>query len=237
MGDAKTVGILGGMGPAATVDLMQRIVAATPASDDSDHVRMLVDNNPKVPSRLKALIEKTGPSPAPVLIAMAQQLAAQGADFLAMPCNTAHHFYAELEAAVDVPFLNILELVATHISREQPNAKRVGLLASSALSQIQLYEPSLHARGMEVCYPMPAQQSALMALILAIKANAGDLVGYAALQNCADALEHDGVDCLVIACTELSVVAQHLHTDLPSYDAADLLAKEVVLRAAGKTAP
>ncbi|WP_439102130.1 aspartate/glutamate racemase family protein [Congregibacter sp.] len=232
MSRSKAVGVLGGMGPAATVDLMQRVIAATPASDDCDHIRMLVDNNPKVPSRIKALIEKTGPSPVPVLTAMAQQLVAQGADFLAMPCNTAHHFYAELASAVDVPFLNITELVAKRIAISQPAARRVGLLASSALSQIRLYEPSFDTRNIEAVYPEASQQTELMALIQAIKANGGERCGYAALQNSAEALEAAGVDCLLIACTELSVVSEQLRSALPFYDAADILAQEIVTYAA-----
>ncbi|EAQ97795.1 aspartate/glutamate racemase family protein [Congregibacter litoralis] len=228
MNRSKTVGILGGMGPAATVDLMQRVIAATPASDDCDHIRMLVDNNPRVPSRIKALIEKTGPSPVPALTAMAQQLVSQGADFLAMPCNTAHHFYPELAAAVDVPFLNIMELVARHICASQPGTARVGLLASSALSQIRLYEGSFDARGMTAVYPEASQQTRLMALIQAIKANRGEDCGYTAFQDCADLLASAGVDCLLIACTELSVVSRQLKNALPVYDAADILAREVV---------
>lgn len=231
MKTSKTVGIMGGMGPAATVDLMQRIIAATPAADDQDHIRMLVDNNPKIPSRVKALIEKTGPSPLPVLLAMASQLAEQGVDLIAMPCNTAHHYYDELAASVDIPFLNIMELVSGHIADRQPGFARVGLLASSALSQIQLYEPWFEAHSAEIVYPPAEKQSDLMELILAVKANAGERLGYAAMQKCADALEALDVDCLVIACTELSVVAKELRTDLSCYDAADILAREAVAQA------
>lgn len=231
MNASKVVGIMGGMGPAATVDLMQRIIAATPATDDGDHIRTLVDNNPKVPSRIKALIEKTGPSPLPTLIAMAQQLEGLGSDFLAMPCNTAHHYYPELASAIDIPFLNIMALVSAHIAHKQPDAKRVGLLASSALSQIQLYEPSIHANGATVVYPGSKEQSALMELIVAVKANAEERTGYAALQHCADDLKSRGVDCLLIACTELSVISKHLSINIATYDAADILAHEIVARA------
>src|SRR5579872_2815690 len=86
------IGILGGMGPEATVDLMRRVIAATPARSDADHIHMIVDNNPKVPSRIAAIIETTGPDPAPELIRMAQSLERAGADALAMPCNTAHAY-------------------------------------------------------------------------------------------------------------------------------------------------
>ncbi|MFT4874313.1 aspartate/glutamate racemase family protein, partial [Congregibacter sp.] len=191
------------------------------------------DNNPKVPSRIKALIDKTGPSPLPVLTNMAKQLSAQGADLLAMPCNTAHHYYDELASAVDIPFLNIMELVSAHIADQQPGFRRVGLLASSALSTIALYEPWFGSRGAEVVYPPAAEQRALMELIFAIKGNAGDSIGYAAMQSCAETLEAMHVDCLLIACTELSVISEQLHTALPSYDAQDILAHAVIAQASG----
>ncbi len=87
----RTVGILGGMGPEATVLLMQKVIAAVPARDDSDHVPLIVDQNSQVPSRIRRLIEGVGEDPAPVLAAMARRLEAAGAEALAMPCNTAHH--------------------------------------------------------------------------------------------------------------------------------------------------
>ena len=97
---SKTVGVIGGMGPEATVDFLRRIVAATPAQEDQDHIRVLVDNNPKVPSRLAALVYGTGANPLPVLIDMARGLERQGADFLTIPCNTAHYYLPRIAEAV-----------------------------------------------------------------------------------------------------------------------------------------
>jgi aspartate racemase len=232
---SKIVGILGGMGPAATVDLMQRIIASTPANDDADHIHMLVDNNPKVPSRIKALIEKTGPSPLPVLEAMARRLESQGADFLAMPCNTAHHFYPELASAVEIPVLNIMQLAVAHIAAQQPAVRRVGMLASSALSQIALYEPWMASIGADILYPKPEAQEALMSLIVAVKSNRDAALGHSALWHCADELEAAGAECLLIACTELSVIARSMRSKLPHYDAADILARAVIDKALGQS--
>jgi len=75
-----TIGVLGGMGPMATIDLLQRIIRLTPALDDVDHIRTLVDNNPKVPSRINHLINRQGENPAPVLVSMAESLESMGAD-------------------------------------------------------------------------------------------------------------------------------------------------------------
>ncbi len=227
----KTVGVIGGMGPEATVDLMRRVIEATPARDDVDHIRMLVDNNPKVPSRIKALIEGTGESPAPCMIEMARGLERQGADFLVIPCNTAHHYYAEVAAGVNIPIVNLVDLTCRSAKSAQPELGRAGLLASSALRMIRLYEPWFERIGVDVLYPQPGRQEALMALIRAVKAKrqtADDLEAY---QRAAEDLEAQGADCLVVACTELSVIGDRLQTALPIYDASDLLAREIVRQA------
>lgn len=224
----KIVGILGGMGPEATVDLMQRVILATPAADDADHIRMLVDNNPKVPSRIKALIEHTGVSPAPCLIAMAQGLERLGADFLAIPCNTAHHYYPDIAAAVTVPVINMIQLTVETIQARQAETRRIGLLASSALQRIKLYEPWFQALDIEVLYPQETGQEAVMQLIRGVKARNYSTEQLAAYNTAAKNLEQQGAQCLVIACTELSVLDDKLDSALPVYDAAALLADEII---------
>src|SRR5210317_1086324 len=111
----KTVGILGGMGPEATVDLMRRIIRLTPALDDADHIRCIVDNNPKVPSRIKAIIEGDGEDPGPCMADMGRRLESWGADFLVIACNTAHFYYGAVQQAVNIPVVNLIDLVAGHV--------------------------------------------------------------------------------------------------------------------------
>lgn len=227
----KIVGIIGGMGPEATVDLMQRIIEATPAEDDVDHIRMLVDNNPKVPSRIKALIEGAGESPAPCMIEMAQGLERQGADFLVIPCNTAHHYYEEVALSVSVPVINLIQLTAETIKTRQPEIFKVGLLASSALQVIGLYEPWFHRLGIEILYPEADSQASVMQLIRDVKARRRIDAQIEAYNSAAKNLEAQGAQCLVIACTELSVLDEKLESALPIYDAADLLVAEIIRRA------
>lgn len=226
-----TAGILGGMGPDATVDLMRRVLKLTPAQDDQDHIRLLVDNNPRVPSRIAALIEGTGPSPLPTLVAMAQGLEAAGADFLAMPCNTAHHYHGPIAAAVSIPFLNLMELVVAELAANHGGLRRVGLLASSALPRIRLYEPYFEAAGLELVYPRAGEQEALMALIRAVKAARADEAARRAFSEAAHDIEKQGAEVALVACTELSFVESALTTALPVVDAADVLARAVVRRA------
>jgi aspartate racemase len=143
----KIVGIIGGMGPEATVDLMSRIIKATSAEDDIDHIRMVVDNNPKVPSRIKALLDGGGESPVHCLQDMARRLAAWGVDFLAMPCNTAHYFHKDIQDAVSIPVLDMIALAAARTADSNPGVETVGLLASTATINLNIYEQGCSPKG------------------------------------------------------------------------------------------
>ena len=227
----KIVGILGGMGPAATVDLMRRVIELTPARDDKDHIHMLVDNNPQVPSRIEAILRGSGDDPGVVLASMARKLERQGADFLAMPCNTAHYYLEAVNAAVQVPVLNMVQLAVDHIQQRHSGIERVGLLGSTALQEIQLYEPYFKRHGIRVVYPTVPLQDELMKLICAIKADIANASKPEAFQTAAENLMANDAGCLLIACTELSVISSSLHKALPVYDASEILAAAIVKEA------
>jgi aspartate racemase len=227
----KTVGIIGGMGPEATVDLMQRVIKATPAHDDQDHLRMLVDNNPKVPSRIKALLEGSGEDPVPVLVQMARDLERWGADFLAMPCNTAHHFHPAVQAAVGVPVLNMIELAAGRILQETPDVHKVGLLASTAVIRTNLYVKSFAHRGVEVVHPGDKSQDKVLAAIRSIKAQRFSSASLDALNRAVDDLIARKAEVILIACTELSVIAKKLQLSVVTCDSAQVLAEAIVAEA------
>src|SRR5574343_298434 len=132
----RRIGILGGMGPEATILLMQKVLAAVQADDDADHIPLIVDQNPQVPSRIRHLIEGQGQDPGPVLADMARRLVAGGAQALAMPCNTAHHYAPMVRAATDVPFLDMVQASVDHAAALRPDAGKVGILASPAVRKV-----------------------------------------------------------------------------------------------------
>ncbi len=140
----RTVGILGGMGPEATVLLMQKVIAAVPARDDSDHVPLIVDQNSQVPSRIRRLIEGTGEDPAPVLAAMARRLEGAGAEALAMPCNTAHHYADAIRGAAHVPLLDMVALSVAKAKALAGEGASIGILASPA---VKAHGPTEAARA------------------------------------------------------------------------------------------
>ncbi|MEJ6079476.1 amino acid racemase [Vibrio sp. 1-Bac 57] len=221
-------GIIGGMGPEATIDLMYRIYNNTPATEDGEHLRILIDNNAKVPSRIKAIIEGTGESPAPCLISMAQGLVQQGADFLVIPCNTAHYYFDQVSASVDVPVVNLLEITAQTLKNN--NMVKVGILGSTALSIVGLYNPVFEKFGLNPVYPEELYQDKLMEVIKAVKAKN---ITQEHLSHLSDLLQHmeaRGIDCFAIVCTELSVIRNKILPNVKIFDALEILTDEIIKR-------
>ncbi len=228
----KTVGIIGGMGPEATVDLMQRIIRLTPALDDGDHIHCLVDNNPKIPSRIKAIIEGQGEDPGPAMAGMARRLESWGADFLVIACNTAHYYYDTVCAAVTIPVIHMVETVLDHMKEHHPDCQEIGLLASPAIRMTGVYEKIFGPAGIRILFPGPDEQDRLFRVIRSIKA--GDLGAFVQEQydTVCDHLKQKGVALAVVACTELS--ALNRGASLATLDAAEILAKRIVDVAKGK---
>ncbi len=220
----KTVGILGGMGPEATILLMQKVLSAVPAQDDADHVPLIVHQNPQVPSRIKALIEGAGEDPGPVLAQMARDLARAGAQAIAMPCNTAHHYAPAIEGAVDLPFLNMLECTADALVTA--GARNVGMLASPATRLAGVFEAPFAKRGLTpVVLP---DDGPLLEIIRAVKAG-GKADGLSPeLAELAQQLIVNGADHLLVACTELSLLTDTLPDGTPWTDSLDCLVDGIV---------
>lgn len=230
----KVVGVIGGMGPDATVALMQRVIALTPADDDADHIHMLVDNNPKVPSRLKALLgsgSEDAENPGPVIAEMAARLEAAGADFLVMPCNTAHHYHHYAMSATTIPVWHLIELCARTINREHPECNKVGLLASSATHGIQLFEPAFEQCGLSTVYPNQQVQDVVMDLIMAVKAGSADAALIERYNTAVANFAQQGVDCLFLGCSELSTLLSQHRQSVPMFDSVEILAEAVVAEA------
>lgn len=219
----RPVGILGGMGPQATILLMQKLLDAVPAQDDADHVPLIVHQKPDVPSRIAALIEGTGPSPLPVLQQMARDLAAAGATALAMSCNTAHHYAGGIRAATDLPFLDMLAATATALE----DKGRIGILASPATRLAGVFDTYLTAP-----FTVPVDDSPLLDMIRAIKSGATPQDILPALTEEARRLM-ERTDHILIACTELSLAAPLLPEDVAWTDSLDCLVARILDHARG----
>lgn len=219
----RLVGILGGMGPEATVLLMRKVVALRAGGDDKDHVPLLVHQNPQVPSRIAALIEGTGESPAPVLADMARVLEAGGAKALAMPCNTAHAYAGAIRRAVTIPFLDMIALSTSALAAK---GRRIGMLASPAVHRARVFDAAFAGAGLTLL--LPEDEAPVLALIRAVKAGRAGAAEGEALAGLAQGLLKQGADHIAIACTELSLLTPHLPHGLPWTDTLDCLAGAIV---------
>ena len=226
----KTVGVIGGMGPEATLEFMRRVLKATVAEDDADHLRLLVDNNPKVPSRIRALIDGTGEDPSPTLVTMARGLVSAGAELLVIPCNTAHWYWPTVQAAVAVPVLDVVALTVSALRAEPSQPKRIGLLGSVAVQRVGLFENRLREAGLHTLYPNDTDQARLLQVIRDVKAGRRAEALLPAYHEVALALQQDGAEALLVACSELSVLSPP-GANLPVLDTLDLLVEATVAAA------
>ena len=222
----RKIGILGGMGPEATILLMQRVLRAVPAGDDSDHIPLLVDQNPQIPSRIARLIEGQGDDPAPVLTGMAQALEAAGAEAIGMPCNTAHYYAPAIAGAVRVPFINMVDLAVQRAARQVGVKRTVGILGSPALRKIGLYDRALAAAGLTPLYP--ADEEGLLAAIRIIKSQGVTPQAAAILRAMSDDLATQGAEVQLIACTEFSLLRDSFTDRAEVFDTLDCLVAEIV---------
>lgn len=217
---AKTIGILGGMGPAATIDMLNKIYAHSPGGREQEHVRVLADIDPTVPDRTEAVLHDRGDEVVARLAANARGLVAAGAQLLAIACNTAHAFWEDLAAQVDVPLISMIDVtVADILSR---GLRRVGLMATDGALAAGLYVRALKAWGVEVLTPDKAGQSAVMQAIYAYKG--GQKPDNESLLSVFNALKAAGAQQVIAACTELPI----LLAGQEFVDPTDILARELV---------
>jgi aspartate racemase len=226
----KTVGLLGGMGPEATVALMARVIAGVAAQDDADHVPLIVDQNPQVPSRIRHLIEGTGDDPTPVLVEMAQRLERAGAGALAMPCNTAHAYAPAIRAAVTIPLIDMVALSVTEArSRVMAGADRIGLLCSPAVRLARVFDTPLAAAHLT---PVFAPDDPTLALIRMVKREGGTPAAREAFRALALSVD---APVQLVACTEFSLLADSAPPGITYVDTLDVLTRAIIAFSTGLT--
>lgn len=214
----KTLGVLGGMGPAATVAFLARVQALTPAKGDEDHVRVVMDMNPQVPNR------HTQPEAAGrTLGEMALRLKAAGAEVLAMPCNTAHAHAAAIRAA-GLPFVDMVEETAK--AAAAGGAQRIGVLATPGGEA--LYAAALDAEGVEMVGLSEAYRARFMAVVFGVKAGDTGPEQRTAMRELAAALVTAGAQGIIGGCTEVPLLLDAGDVAVPLTDSAEVLARVCV---------
>lgn len=229
----KTAGVLGGMGPETTVDFMSKVLAQTSATKDQDHLRLIIDHNPKVPNRIAA-IDGTGESSGSHLAEMAVGLERSGADFLVMVCNTAHAFQKNIENAVKIPFISIVDEVISELKQNHPKDIKVGIMATSGCIDAQLYQDKLTTHGYQSIVWDPQHQIDFMETVTKIKAgDTGDKLSMA-MKSLANNLINNGADVLIAGCTEIPLVLNPEPLSASVIESTSVLVKSVIDYSLGK---
>lgn len=226
----KAIGIIGGMGPEATLDLFGKLIRHTDASCDAEHIRVYIDCHTGIPDRTRAILAG-GESPVPYIAESAEKLAAMGAEFLLLPCNTSHYYYNEICEKSPVPVMNMIRTAAEALQAEGVHC--VGILATDGTLQSGVYQKELEACGIRSVCPAGEHQKAVMSLIYdGIKANAATF-DTAAVEAVLRELRTQGAERIVLGCTELPVAfTRYQITATDTVDATDILAR-VAVAAAG----
>ena len=230
----KVVGILGGIGPEATTDLLRRIIKATPVRNEQEHLRIIVDCNPQIPDRTQAILGK-GESPVDELVKTALNLEKAGAEIIAVPCNTAHYYLDEVLEYIHIPVINMIQETASYVSYQLPKVTKVGLLATTGTVKTRIYAQYL--KPCDVLIPDDKIQEVLMDTIYGEKGiKLGYLMGKTRKRviKIASYITEQGAQAIIAGCTEISLVLQQKDITVPLIDPLDILARAVVREAKTK---
>jgi aspartate racemase len=202
------LGVVGGVGPAATVDFLGKLVKNTPAGKDQDHIKVVVEQNPQIPDRTAHLVGE-GTDPTVSLYSTCKRLEAADAALIAIPCNTAHAFVERIQPYLSIPIISMLETTAEHLREHLAPSAKVGLLATTGTVQSGLYAEAIARVGLDLLVPdAPHQEQVMSAIYGPSGVKAGFTSGLCGTQLLA-ALDHlvdRGAQAVILGCTELPLV-------------------------------
>ena len=203
------IGMIGGLGPAATVDLYDKITKATPAKNDQEHIRVVIEQNPQIPDRTKCLLDN-GEDPTLALYNCAKRLEKDGCDALIIPCNTAHAFAPYMERHLSIPFINMQKACMDEIEAKFGEKARVGLLATTGTVKTGIYSKKAEAMGIAMFVPDAEHQERVMAAIYGPKGAKAGFTDGVCRDDLVSAAEYmvKTYDCnvLILGCTELPLI-------------------------------
>lgn len=224
--EKKTLGIVGGVGPLATMFIGEMIVRRTKAAKDQDHVNSIITNNTRIPDRTAFIMGRSEDNPVPVMIDDMAKLSSIGAEIIIIPCNTAHTFYDELEMGSPVPVIHMIR--ETMKRAAQQGAVKVGVLATTGTVTSKVYQQAANEYGLEPVLPSPEIQGKVMSIIYD-NVKAGKNADKDTWREIVNHMENQGCDRVVLGCTELSIVKKEM--DLPDFylDSLIVLAETAIL--------
>ncbi len=222
------IGILGGMGPAATAKFFNDLVAQTQAESDADHYRVVIDSNVKIPDRTGFILGKNE-SPVPKMVESAKFLQSAGADVLCIPCMTAHYYYDEIASSVKCPILHAMVETNSYIEEHYNNTSKIGILCTTGTRNMQVFDR--HLKSVEILYPSEDSQKQVMQAIYGENGiKAGYLNGEPTelLSEAASLLIERGAELIIAGCTEIPLALKPKDINVPLLDTLQIVIKKLL---------
>lgn len=226
--EAKSLGVIGGMGPMATAVFMQRVIENTVASRDQDHIDMVILNHATLPDRTRAILEHSGDVFLQAIKKDIKLLEGAGVDHIAIPCNTSHYFFDKIQAMTDIHMINMVDETAREIFKAYGEHTRVGILATNGTISSGIYQRGCSEYHMQLHPPDSDTQEKIMDIIynqIKVDQNVDATRTEAIIR---DLFEKDQCSCVIIACTELSCIELSQEVASRCVDAMDILVKKSI---------
>jgi aspartate racemase len=229
----KTIGILGGMGPEATAYFFGLIIKHSDAVKDQDHIPVLIYNLPQIPERTPAILGK-GPSPVPMLRKGVRTLAKAGADFIVIPCVSAHAFLPDVRRTSPVPILSLLDEALAGATKRSRGLKRAGLIASTGTVRSGMFARTFAKAGIEIITPTDREQAKVMEAVFGRR---GVKAGYTEgrprklVLDAARRLIKRGAQVIIAGCTEIPLVLKDEDMPVPLIEPMRMAARAAVVKA------
>jgi aspartate racemase len=232
----KLLGILGGMGPEATVTMFSKIVRQTVAATDQEHIEVIVHSNNNIPDRTRAILQG-GASPLPELYRSLALLNRCGVAVIVIPCMTSHYYYPQLQKQSECPIINAIDLAATACAGNDEQGVRVGILATTGTIQTGLFQKAMASRGIECLIPDREEQESLVMEAIYGKGGikSGEYSGEVRhrLLQCVDSLLAQGAEAIMAGCTEIPLVLSQQDLAVPFIDPMEIMARQAILDCGG----
>lgn len=227
----KILGIIGGMGPEASAQIYMKMIKATKVQRDQDHFRIIIDSNPKIPDRTRAILG-LGESPVPEIIKTANNLMKMGVELACIPCITSHYFYDEIVEGTELKILHALKELNSYIHEFYPEVKKVGVLATTGTKSTRIFNQYL--QDVEIIYPDDEiQENNVMEAIYGegsgVKSGVTTGKPVELLEIAGEHVISKGAEIVILGCTEIGLVLTKNSLSRPSIDPMDVIA-EVMIR-------
>ena len=223
----QSVGVIGGLGPAATLRFFDLVMQLTPVRTESEHLRLIIDCNPGIPDINESLLAGDTKAQA-ALVRTASGLQQAGADRLVMICNAAHYYAPAVRKAVDIPFDNMIDVAVSRVAEQCPSGASVGILATDGCLKSRVFQNGLEARGFSSIEPSPARAVQFMDVLARLRSGESPADCSGPLTAIVNAMLADGAQSIIVGCTEAQAAMDELSVSIPVIDPVRALAASLV---------